>query len=289
MNNIFMIINDEPVNAQDARISAWDRAIYFGDGVYEVIQAYNGKLWAFDAHFARFKRSLHEIGIDNIDINQIKEKVLAGFEKANQPNALLYFHITRGIQPRLHTPADELKPQFLMFVKPAPDNSSIAKNGIKAISYPDIRWKRCDIKSLNLLANVMACNEAKIKNCDDAVFVSDNIVIEGTSSTFFAVIDSKLITRPLNHQVLPGITRGAILAIAKRLNIEFFEGETPLLQAYEAQELFLCGTGSEIRAIVELDGRQIGNGTPGKITRKITDYFINYTRTGGSFEELIKG
>ncbi len=287
MNNIFMMINDEIVSAEQPCISAWDRAIYFGDGVYEVVQAYNGRLWAFDAHFARFERSLSEIGIDNVDTFEIRQKVLAGFERADIPNSLVYFHITRGVQLRSHTPADNLKPQFLMFVKPAPNNRKIAEKGIKAISYPDIRWKRCDIKSLNLLPNVMACNEAKKKNCDDAVFVADDIVIEGTSSTFFAVIDSKLVTRPFNHQVLPGITRQAIAAIARRLGLDFIEGETSLSSAYQANELFLCGTGYEIRAIVELDGKTIGIGRPGAVTQKIIEYFVNYTRAGGSFEELI--
>jgi len=284
-----MIINSELVDAGRASVSVWDRALYFGDGVYEVVQSYNGKLWAFDAHFRRFKRSLREIGIDNVDIDEIKSRILAGFEQANMPNALVYFHITRGVQIRAHRPADSLDPQFLMFVKPAPDNTEIAKKGIKAISYPDIRWKRCDIKSLNLLPNVLACNEAKKQNCDDAVFVSDDIVIEGTSSTFFAVIDSKLITRPLNHQVLPGITRQAIAAIANKLGIEFIEGETPLPQAYKSDELFLSGTGYEIRAIIELDGNRIADGKPGPITRRIIDYFVDYTRSGGSFEELMNG
>ncbi len=282
-----MMINNELVDANNAKVSAWDRALYFGDGVYEVVQSYNGKLWAFDAHFSRFKRSLREIGIDNVNTDEIRNKVLTGFEQADMPNALVYFHITRGEQIRAHLPSDSIKPQFLMFVKPAPDNTELAKNGIKAISYPDIRWKRCDIKSLNLLANVMACVEAKKRKCDDAVFVADNIVIEGTSSTFFAVVDDKLITRPLNHQVLPGITRQAIAAIADKLKIEFIEGETPLPQAYKADELFLSGTGYEIRAIVELDGHKIGDGTPGVITRKIIDYFVDYTRSGGSLEELI--
>ncbi len=283
-----MIINDELIDAKQAKVSAWDRAIYFGDGVYEVIQAYDGKLWAFDAHFRRFERSLQEIDITNVNTDRIREKVLCGFKQAKMPNSLVYFHITRGVQLRAHLPEDNLTPQFLMFIKSAPDNTKIANNGIKAISYPDIRWKRCDIKSLNLLPNVMACNEARKKGCDDAVFVDDNFVVEGTSSTFFAVIDSKIITRPLNHQVLPGITRQAINAIARKLDIDFVEGRVTLDEAYNAEELFVSGTGYEIRAIIELDGRRIGEGMPGPITRKIIDYFVSYTRNGGSFEELIR-
>ncbi len=282
-----MMINGEFVPPESATISVWDRAIYFGDGVYEVLQSYNGKIWAFDEHFGRFKRSLREIDITDVNLEKIRGWVLEAFEYAKIPNGLIYYHISRGIGLRSHIPKDISEPQFLLYIHPAHDNTEIAQNGVKAITYPDIRWKRCDIKSLNLLPNVLAENQAYKRGYDDAVFVTDGKVIEGASSTFFAVIGGKVITRKLDKRVLPGITRKAIEAITNRLGIEFVEREVSLEEAYRADELFLAGTGFEIRGIVKLEDTIIGDGKVGPITKKIIDFFIEYTRSGGEFSELV--
>lgn len=284
---MIMMINGRFVDPKTATISVWDRAIYFGDGVYEVMQSYAGRIWAFDAHIKRFERSLREIGIDNVDIDRICGWIMEAFEYASLPDSIIYFHVSRGLALRSHLPPSDCEPQFLLYIMPAYDNTRIALEGVKAITYPDIRWRRCDIKSLNLLPNVMAVNEARRQGCDDAVFILDGNIMEGSSSTFFAVVNDTVITRPLDSRVLPGITRQAVRGIARRLSIGFKEDEIPLERAYKADELFLAGTGYEIRGIVRLDGRDISGGRVGPITKKIIDFFRLYTRSGGSFEELV--
>jgi D-alanine transaminase len=284
-----VMINGNIVDGSEAKISAWDRGVFFGDGVYEVIQGYAGKLWGFEQHFARFVRSLHEIRIDNVDVAKIREWVLRAFSAANIPYSLVYFHITRGCGMRSHVPGEDLgEPNFFLYVKPAPDNSKRIEHGITAITCPDIRWKRCDIKTLNLLPNVMASQEANKLGAEEAIFVADDAVTEGASSCFFCISGNTLLTRPLGHEILPSVTRQAILAIAERLNFEIIERSVMLKESLSADELFVSSSGYEIRPIVKLDKTVIGSGKPGRKTRQIIDEFLRVTRGGISFDEVVK-
>ena len=138
-----------------------DRGIFFGDGVYEVLRSYNGKIFAIDEHIARFKRSLKEIEITGVDIDEIRTLVIKAFKKAEIADAKIYFHITRGSGKRDHLPDTNTKPNFFLTVQELKDDPKLKNDGVAVSLYPDIRWKRCDIKSLNLLANVLAKRDAE--------------------------------------------------------------------------------------------------------------------------------
>lgn len=284
-----VMIQGKIVPSKEAHVSAWDRGYYFGDGIYEVVQAYNGKMWGFDQHFRRFVRSLKEIAIDNVDLKKVQGWIHQAFEAAKIPNAMIYFQITRGCAMRTHVPpANMTEPQFFLYVKPAGDNTHYVQDGISTILYPDIRWKRCDIKSLNLLPNVMASQEAARRGAGEALFTTDDYINEGASSGFFGVFDGKLVTRQLDHLILPSVTRQAVLAIAERLKIDIVERAISIKEAFEAQELFTASSGYEIRPIVKLEDKLIGNGKPGKMTSLIIENFIKDTRGGVSFDEIVK-
>lgn len=284
-----VMIQGKIVPPEEAKVSVWDRGYYFGDGIYEVIQAYNGKMWGFDQHFRRFVRSLKEIAINNVDLDKIRGWICQAFEAAKIPNAMIYFQMTRGCAMRTHVPpADITEPQFFLYVKPAPDNRHYVEDGIAAILYEDIRWKRCDIKSLNLLPNVMASQEAARRGAAEALFTTDGYINEGASSGFFGILGGKLITRQLDHLILPSVTRQAVLAIAERIGMDIIERPMSVQEAFEAEELFTASSGYEIRPIVKLEDRPIGEGKPGPKTSRIIDHFLKDTRGGVSFDEIVK-
>jgi D-alanine transaminase len=285
------MINGKIVDAAevDVKVSAWDRGLFFGDGVYEVVQAYAGKLWGFNPHFRRFGRSLREIGILNVDLKQIEAWIHDAFAAAKMANCIIYFQITRGRGIRSLFPGDDLgEPQFLLYVKPAGDNSKRVRDGIFAITYPDIRWKRCDIKSLNLLPNVMAAQEAHKAGAEEALFVGDGLITEGASSCFFAILEGSLVTRGLGHENLPSVTRQAVLALAEKLGIDILERPISVQESYTANELFVSSSGYEIRPIVKLDGHLLSGGKPGTRTAALCDAFIKHSRSGESFDDLVR-
>jgi len=284
---VLVMINGQIVDPGEAKISVWDRGYYFGDGVYEVIRAYAGKLWGFSSHFRRFERSLREIGIA-ADVKQIEKWVHEGFAASGLTSALVYWQMTRGCEIRSHAPGPKLEPQFFLYVKPAPDNSHRISNGAKVITYPDLRWKRCDIKSLNLLPNVMATEAAYKVGAEEALLVTDGIITEGASSCLFSIMGGKLVTRPLGFEILPSVTRQAILAIAEKLGIDIMERAISVEEAYLAEELFTSSTGAELRPIIKLDDHIISQGVPGPVTLQIVDQFIKHTRSGESFDDLVK-
>lgn len=280
------MINGKFVDSAEARVSAWDRGYYFGDGVYEVIQSYNGKLWGFTPHFRRFERSLRELGI-TYDVRLVERWVREAFAAAKLDNCMIYWQVTRGCELRSHAPGADLEPQFFLYVKPAPDNRKRVVEGIRAITYPDIRWKRCDIKSLNLLPNVMASEAAHKVGAEEAVFVANGIITEAASSSFFGIVHDRLYTYPLGHEILPSVTRQAVLVLAEQTGLEVIEHPMTVQEACHADELFTASSGYEIRPVVKLDEWVISKGKPGPQTAKIIDLFLKHTRGGGSFDDLV--
>ncbi|MBN1392582.1 MAG: aminotransferase class IV [Sedimentisphaerales bacterium] len=255
-----------------------DRGIFFGDGVYEVLRSYNGKIFAFDEHIARFERSLREIEITGVNIDEIRSRVLKAFAQAGITNAKIYFHITRGSGKRDHLPDANTKPNFFLTVQELKDEPKLKSDGVAVSLYPDIRWKRCDIKSLNLLANVLAKRDADRKGCWEAIFVDDNqMITEGSSSSFFAIVGSKLQTSPLDINILPSITRTYVLKAANNIGLEIVEESLTTSQAKAAAELFLGVTTRDIVPAVKFDGQVIGSGRPGKWTKQLIEEFKKFT------------
>jgi D-alanine transaminase len=273
------IIQDKIVPLAELDPGYLDRGIYFGDGVYEVIRSYNGRLFALSEHLERFSRSLKEIAIFDVDIEDVRQKVQLAFEHANINDAKIYFHITRGSELRNHVGGSALKPNFFLTLTQLPDCSQDKENGIAVTTFPDWRWKRCDIKSLNLLANVLARMDAEKKNAKEAILVNDKgQITEGAGSAFFAVItgQKKLLTRSLGPEILPSITRQIVIQIAEEAGFSVSETVITPQQAKEADELFIAVTTKDIVPVVKFDDEIIGSGKPGKCTKILMEKFRRF-------------
>ena len=254
-----------------------DRGTFFGDGVYEVVRSYDGKIFALDEHLERFANSLAGIKISGVDIEKIRERVQRAFEAAGVENAKIYFHITRGSAPRSHVWDEGLEPNFFLTVTELKDSTEMKNKGIAVSTYPDLRWKRCDIKSLNLLANVLARQDAAGKGCEEAILVDEaGFITEGAASAFFAVIEKKLQTAPLSANILPSVTRKFVIEAGKSVDLELVEKSLTLQQAERADELFIAVTTKDIVGVVGFDGRVVGNGSVGKYTKLLTGWFRSY-------------
>lgn len=258
-----------------------DRGLYFGDGVYEVLRSYDGHLFALDEHLARFERSLREIQIFNVDIEMIRQKVLSGFEHAGYANAKIYFHITRGSESRDHLPGPQIIPNFLMTVGELIDKPEIKQKGIAVATHADWRWKRCDIKSLNLLPNVLARIEVQKRGASEAILVGDDgMITEGAGSAFFAVDgkENTVMTRPLGHEILPSITRAMVMRICDNAGLSVVEKALTPVQAAQCDELFMAVTTKDIVPITKFDGVQIGDGQCGVLTRRLISEFTVFLK-----------
>jgi D-alanine transaminase len=255
-----------------------DRGIYFGDGVYEVLRSYNGKIFALEEHLQRFAGSLSAIGIVGVDIDQIRTRIKKAFEAGDISNAKIYFHITRGSALRSHTWKADLKPNFFLTITELADSAEEKSKGIAVSTHPDWRWKRCDIKSLNLLANVLARQDAEQKGCAEAIFVDDaGLITEGAGSAFFAVFGQTLQTAPLTANILPSITRKFVIKAAKNIGLEIVEKSLTLQQARDADELFIAVTTKDIVPVVKFDGKVIRAGKPGRYTKQLVQEFRSFT------------
>ena len=272
------MIEDKIVPTEELSPAYLDRGLYFGDGVYEALRSYNGKIFAFDEHFQRFSSSLAAVKITNVDIDRIRCRVQKAFDAAAIPNALIYFHITRGSTIRNHIWEPGLKPNFFLTITELPDSPPRKTKGIAVSTYPDLRWKKCNIKSLNLLPNVLAINDAASKGCEEAILVNEaGLITEGSLSAFFAISDQKLQTAPLTSNILPSITRKFVIQSAKDVGLELIEKSLTPQKAADADELFVAGTTFDIVPVVKFDDKTIGNGTPGEYTKLLINRFISFT------------
>jgi len=272
------MIQDKIVPLEDLEPIYLDRGIYFGDGVYEVVRSYDGRVFALEEHLQRFAKNLSAIEIVGVDIDQIRSRVLKAFNTAGISNAKIYFHITRGSAPRNHVCDADLEPNFLLTVTKLPDDKKTKTKGIAVLTYPDCRWKRCDIKSLNLLPNVLARQNAAKKGCAEAILVDEaGLITEGAGSAFFAVLGQTLQTAPLTCNILPSITRKFALEAGKKIGLEIAEKSLTPQQAGGADELFIAVTTQDIVPVVEFDGKLIGDGKPGRYTKLLAQEFHAFT------------
>mgnify|MGYP006281154617 CR=1 FL=1 len=264
------------VDKEEVSISPDDRGFVFGDGVYEVIRAEQGQLFQGDAHFARLQRSLNEVRIQGIDVEEIREDVhtLLYHNDLQDRRAKVYLQITRGAAPRRHAfPEEPVEPT--VYARATPHEPPVEKweNGVSVILQPDHRWARCDIKSTALLPNVLANQEAMERGAYEALLVRDGVVTEGSHSTVVGVFGETVMTHPLTHRVLPSVTRGVVLDLCRDLNIPVDENPIPESSLLDADELILLGTTTGVMPIVEVEDRPVGDGTPGPITRDLQAAF----------------
>jgi len=267
-------LNGSFVEGNDAKISVNDRGFLFGDGVYEVTRAVRGKLFEEDAHWNRLQNGLRDTAlpadaIGKDELREISTRLLreAGFD---QGDATVYLQITRGVAPRSHAfPVPRPAPTIYAFANRFEIPVEQRIRGVTAITIPDIRWSRCDIKTIQLLPNSFAKQKAVDAGVYDVVMIRDGALTEASAANAFGVIDGEVRTFPLSQYILPGITRGVVIQIARELGIPV--RETPILvdQIGRLQELFLTGTTTDVQPIVTLDGRPIGEGVPGEITRRL--------------------
>ncbi len=273
------VLHDKTIPLEKLDPVYLDRGTFFGDGVYEVIRSYNGKIFALEDHLKRFARSLAEIRITGVNIDDIRQRVLRAFEAASIANARIYFHITRGSAPRDHKWPDNIKPNFFLTVTDLPDNTPSKLNGVAVITYPDLRWKRCDIKSLNLLPNVLARHDAAQKGAKEAILVNEaGFITEGAASAFFAIFGNTIRTAPLQDNILPSITREYVLRAALNTELTILQKHLTAGEAAKADELFIAVTTQDIVPVVKFDDKVIGNGKPGRATKQLENAFLEFTR-----------
>jgi D-alanine transaminase len=271
------MIDDKIVPADKLEPAYLDRGIFFGDGVYEVLRSYDGRIFALDEHLRRFAGTLAAIGITGVDMDLIRSRVLKAFKAAGIVNAKIYFHVTRGSAPRNHLPQANLQPNFFLTITELQDNPASKANGIAVSTHPDWRWKRCDIKSLNLLPNILARSDAAKKGCAEAIFVDDaGLITEGAGSAFFAITRQTLQTAPLTANILPSITRDFVVRAAEKVGLQVVEKSLTPQQASAADELFIAVTTQDIVPVVKFDGKVIADGKPGKYVKLLIRQFRTF-------------
>ena len=264
--------NGRFIPQKDVKISPDDRGFLFADGAYEVIRSYGGRLFKVEEHLERLERSLSELLITLPSPTNLRAVAEQLIHRNNLENgdATLYIQVTRGVAPRRHEFPDKGIPATV-YVTTSPLQPFLdeSENGVIIILVPDIRWERCDIKSVALLPNVLASQKAKDKGAFEAIFVRDGTITEGSRTNFCALFDEQLVTHPANHRILAGITRQVVLDLCYELDIPF--RELPILEKElrEAGELMILGTTSEILPVVQVDGWMVGDGKPGPITTKL--------------------
>ncbi|WP_353856252.1 D-amino-acid transaminase [Bacillus sp. Bos-x628] len=269
-----VLYNGDLIEKKDARVDIEDRGYQFGDGVYEVIRVYNGTLFTLKEHTERLFNSAKEIGIYLKGTVSDMEEKLKQLVAANQlTDGGVYIQVTRGVAPRKHQYNDSLIPQITAYTfqvkKPVQEQTA----GAKALLSEDLRWLRCDIKSLNLLYNVMEKQKASKAGAFEAILVRDGFVTEGTSSNVYAVIDGVIRTHPANNLILNGITRRKLLEVCAEQGCSVEETRISKEELLCAQEIFISSTTAEVVPITELEGKPVGKGVPGDITKRIQEGF----------------
>ena len=268
---MIVYLNGEYLPRERALISPEDRGFLFADAIYEVVRFWRGKGYHLDHHVERMRDGLSAIRID-VDPSFYPE-VSARLLKENglsDADAIVYAQVSRGAAPRTHAfPPAGTKPTVFAFARAA-DPEPPAGGG-KAILVPDERWGRCDVKTVMLLPNILAAQAAREAGAVDAILTRDGIAWEGTKANLFCVCDGVVRTAPNGHRILPGVTRGAALAAARRMGLTTEEKPILIDDLFTAHEVFLASTTMWTYALIEIDGKRIGDGKPGHVTQALRD------------------
>lgn len=269
-------LNGRFLDHTEASVPLDDRGFLFADGVYEVIRVYGGVPFMAREHEQRLRRGLDALRMSAAhlpDLGEIARQLLEANDVTG--HGTIYQQVTRGVAPRKHAfPAADVATTVYMVAKPFqqyPDEYFDA--GVDAITTADTRWSRCDIKSIALLPNVLANQEAHEAGAFEALFIRDGVLIEGSHSNLFGVVDGRLVTYPASNYILAGITRRLVLDLAAELGIPAAEDPIYWDRRDRIEELFLSGTTTEVMPIRQVDGRAVGEGVPGPITRRLQQAF----------------
>ena len=270
--------NEEIVDESEVKIDIEDRGYQFGDGIYEVIRIYDGYMYMEKEHLDRLWVSAEKIRMTlPFTREELSQRLHRLAQEVGLENARVYFQVTRGTaKPRLHDFPNpkEVQPVLMADIQPASRPSAKQNIGIRAGFVEDKRWLHCDIKSISLLGNIMALDEAQQKGYDEAVLVRDGIVTEASASNLWMVKDEVLYTHPDGNLVLPGIAKIKNRELVKALGIELKEEAFTEKELLAADECFKTSSVAEIMPIIEIDNQTIGDGTPGKVTKKLLNAYI---------------
>jgi D-alanine transaminase len=272
-------LNGDYLPETEAKVSIFDRGFLMADGVYEVTSVLNGKLIDFAGHCARLRRSLSELDMASPCSDEELLAIHRELVSVNEvTDGMVYLQVTRGNpgDRDFAYPPEGTTPTLVLFTqsKPGLADSPSAKTGLKVISVPDVRWGRRDIKTVQLLYPSMAKMMAKAAQVDDAWFVEDGMVTEGTSNNAYIVKGNKIITRALSSDILHGITRAAVLRFAREAQMEVEERNFTINEAQSADEAFVTSASAFVTPVVEIDGAPVGAGTAGKIAARLREIYL---------------
>jgi D-alanine transaminase len=268
--------NGKYIPKDEIKLSPDDRGFLFADGIYEVVRWYKGFFYDMNGHVARLKRSLRELRMNWTDADKfpIIASDLIKLNKLENDPSMIYLQVTRGAARRSHSfPSPEVSPTLYAYAWGFMPESQLRETGIKVMLKEDIRWTRCDIKSVALLANTLSFQEACENGMKECIFVRNGLITEGSHSNIFFVIDGTLFTHPESNYILSGITRKNILRIADESGIKIREEAVPENRIRLVKEAFITNTSAEVTPVIEIGGNTVGDGVPGSITRIILDKF----------------
>lgn len=272
-----MFLNGRYVPYEEARIPVEDRGFLFGDGVYEVVKVYRGRPFRLQEHLARLQRSAREILLElpDVDWEGVVDRLVRGGNLSDR-DATVYIEVSRGSGPRAHHfPPAGTPPTVLALAREFPGvPPEYRERGATAITHPDLRWARCDIKSVNLLPNVLAKEKAVRAGAYEAILVRDGVAVEGSSSNVFAVLDGAVVTHPEGPRILSGVTRAVVLGLARDLGYRVVEAPILVSDLGRASELFVTSTTAEVMPIVSVDGNPVGDGRPGPVATRLLEAFM---------------
>jgi D-alanine transaminase len=266
-------LNGQFLPRNEAKLSVDDRGFFFGDGVYEVTRVVRGRLFEWDRHAKRLARGLKELRIDaGLDLDTIRslQERLVRENGILEGQGTVYLQITRGAAPRTHhfPPAGTPATVFLSATSFVPA-SDVRARGVAVTTYPDYRWSRCDLKTVNLLPAVMAKQFASDHQAFESIFVREAVITEGSHTNVFGVLGGEVRTYPNSNYILPGITRNVVIELAHELGIPVSETPIYLHEVGALEECFLTGTTSDVMPVVTIDGKPVGGGRPGPITMRL--------------------
>jgi D-alanine transaminase len=268
-------LNGNYVPLRDARISPLDRGFLFGDSVYEVIPVFDGKAFLLKEHFERLERSLKLIRVESLPSFELVQSICTELVRLNGiRSAYIYLQVTRGMEyGRNHAFPASMTPTVFAMASPLPElTQSVIDNGLSAITVEDFRWGRCDIKATTLLANILMKQQAADAGAQEAIIVRDGEVLEGSSSSVFAIFADELVTPPNSHRLLPGTTREAALRLANSfLKISVRSLSIDELRA--ADEIWIGAATRDVVPVCRLDSQAVGQGKPGKHWQQMRTLF----------------
>jgi D-alanine transaminase len=283
----------EYLPTHEARVDVDDRGFLFGDGVYEAMRAVDGFFIERDAHLLRLQRGLAGLefqphpAVDSATLTSTCLRLLE-LNDLREGHALVYLQVTRGVAQRSHHfPIGPVQPTVYASATRFSPPRELQENGAAAITQDDQRWKRCDLKTINLLPNVLAKQHAREAGAIEAILLRDRVVTEGSHTNVFAVLDGVVRTHPRTAEILHGVTREVVLSLAYEAGLPVEERAIDASELPVAEEVFLTGTTTDLIPITQIDGRPVGSGSPGPVARTLLERYLAFMRDAASFSPVL--